>query len=34
MIIKPTLLSHPRFRRLQRILEKDALYVLIRIWAH
>lgn len=34
MIVKPSLLDHPKFLRLQRRLGKDSLHLLIRIWAH
>lgn len=34
MIVKPTLQDHPKFLRLHRKLGPDALYVLLRMWAH
>lgn len=34
MIVKPSLLDHPKFLRLQSRLGKDSLYLLLRIWTH
>ena len=34
MIVKPSLLDHPKFLRLHLMLGPESLYVLLRVWAY